>query len=565
MNALAPTISALRFPSFSRERLVVCGLLAVVSLITIYPIATVIVASFNAAPLGAPASWSVEPWRSVLADAATWKVLANTFVIAIPRTLLALVLAAALAWLCARTNLPGKKVLLGALAFMFFLPDLPWIISWMLMASPQAGLLNTWLGAQWINVFNLPGLIVLGAARVTPTLLLFLYPAFLAMDASLEEAARVSGASAWRTIWTINLPLAKPALLAVFILAFVRSVDSFELEQLIGAQAGIYVFTTRIYDLGFSGATVMPGRAMATALLLLAMTLGLVLAQTRWLGTTAFTTVSGRGFRPRTLDLGAWRWIAFVAAWLFVLITGVLPFVVLTIGSMMEVYGFIEFRMFTLRHWREALGSSSVLLSIWNTIQVGAASATLGIALALAISYVMLRSRSALRRVLDWIAWAPWAIPGLVMGLGFLWAFVSWPIFGTLWILALVFVARGLPIGTQQFSAAIRQIGAELEEAARVHGASWRQTFARIWLPLLKPALLGAWTLIFVMAVRVLDSALILTAAGTRLLSVDIFSYAGGGMMEGAVVLSLLQTAVILIGYVAARLLLGRSPLEVNA
>ena len=562
MNSFAPTIAATRTPRLMSEWIVLWSLLLVVGLLTIYPVATIVIASFNAAPFGAPAIWSIAPWQAVLSDAATWKVLATTILIAVPRTMLALVSAATLAWLVARTDVPGKKLLLGALAFLFFLPDLPWIISWMLMASPQAGLLNTWFGTNWINVFNVPGLIVLGAVRVTPTLFLFLYPAFLAMDASLEEAARVAGASAWRTIWTINLPLAKPALLAVFILAVVRSMDSFELEQMIGTQAGIYVFTTRIYDLGFSGANIMPGRALATSLLLLAITLGLVFVQARWLGTTAVTIISGRGFRPRILSLGAWRWVALGGAWLFVLLTGLLPSVVLTVASMMEVYGFIELKMFTLRHWREALQSSSVLLSIWNTIQVGAASATVGIALALAISYVVLRSQSALRRVLDGVAWLPWAVPGLVMGLGFLWAFVAWPMFGTLWILVLVFVARGLPIGTQQFSAAMKQIGTELEEAARVHGASWWQTLRRIWLPLLKPAMLGAWTLMFVMAVRVLDSALILTAAGTRMLSVDIFSYAGGGMMEGAVVLSLLQTGVIIVGYVTARLLLGGSPIE---
>jgi iron(III) transport system permease protein len=539
-------------------------LLFAVALLTFYPIATVVIASFNEASPGAPARWSLEPWRATLADATTWRVLWNTLLIALPRTLLALVLAASLAWLCARTNLPGRRVLQGALTLLFFLPDLPWIIAWMLMAAPQAGLLNTWVGAQWINVFNLPGLIALGAARVVPTLFLFLYPAFLAMDASLEEAARVAGASAWRTLRAITLPLMKPALLAIFILAFARSMDSFELEQLIGTQAGVYVLTTRIYDLGFSGADVAPGRALVTALLLLALTLGLAGAQLRWLGTTSFTTISGRGFRPHILDLGAWRWLAFGLAWLFVIVTGILPFVVLTLGSLMEVYGFIEWRLFTLRHWREALGSSSVLLSVWNTIRVGVAAATSGVALALAIAYVTRHSRTAWRRALYALAWLPWAIPGLVMGLGFLWAFVAWPIFGTLWLLALVFVARGLPIGTQQFAAALKQLGAELEEAARVHGASWRQTFARVTLPLLKPALLSAWTLIFVMAVRVLDSALILTAAGTRLLSVDIFSYAGGGMMEGAVVLSLLQTAVIIAGYVMARLLLGRSPLESN-
>jgi iron(III) transport system permease protein len=228
----------------------------------------------------------------------------------------------------------------------------------------------------------------------------------------------------------------------------------------------------------------------------------------------------------------------------------------------MEVYGFLDSNLLTTRHWTEALSNSSVIISVSNTLSVAAGAATVCVVLAMAVSYVVTRTRWPLRRVLDLTVWLPWAIPGLVIGLGYLWAFVSLPIFGTLWILALVFVARGLPIATQQFSATMAQFGLELEESGRVHGASWRQTFAQVLLPLLKPSILGAWVLIFVMAVRVLDSVLVLTAAGTRMLSVDIFSYAAGGMMEGAVVLSLIQTVVIVTGYFVARILLGRSPIE---
>ena len=158
------------------------------------------------------------------------------------------------------------------------------------------------------------------------------------------------------------------------------------------------------------------------------------------------------------------------------------------------------------------------------------------------------------------ISWAPWAVPGLVMSLGFLWAFVWLPIYGTLWLLVLVLVARGLPVGSRFFTATMVQIGAELEESARIHGASWLRTFWRIWVPLLRPAILGAWILLFVIAVRVLDLVVLLAGPGARMLAVDIFFWTVTGRQEAASVLALLQTALVLGGYLVARLLLGRTP-----
>jgi iron(III) transport system permease protein len=200
-----------------------------------------------------------------------------------------------------------------------------------------------------------------------------------------------------------------------------------------------------------------------------------------------------------------------------------------------------------------------VLTSIKNTLMVSVAAATLGVIASALISYVVTRTTWAGRKVLDLVAWTPWAVPGLVMSLGFLWAFVWLPIYGTLWLLILVFVARGLPVGSRFFTATMVQIGAELEESARIHGASWLRTFLKIWVPLLRPAVLGAWILLFVIAVRVLDLAVLLAGPGTRLLSVDIFFWTVTGRQEAASVLALLQTALVLAGYVAARLLIGRA------
>jgi iron(III) transport system permease protein len=544
------------------------GLLAVTALMVVYPLAMVLYGSLREEAPGQLGPLTLENWRDVLSDASTYRVLFTTILIALPRTLLALTLATVFAWVVARTTTPGKRLLEGLLVFMFFLPELPWVLAWMLLGAPNVGLLNQWLRALIpgvesvvnINVYSYAGLIVLGAVRSAPVLFLFVYPAFQAMDATLEEAARIAGAGGWRTVVRINLPLLLPALLASGILSFVVAMESFEIPQLLGTPAKIFVFTTKIYDLAYGGHVARFGPAMVLAVLLLVLTFSLIALQWKALGGRAYTTVSGRGYQARPLDLGRWRWLPFAFIVGFFLVFGALPFAVLLLNSLMRLSGFLGWEMLTTDHWRDALARSAVLASIRNTLVVSVAAATIGVIASALISYVVTRTTWAGRTVLDMVAWVPWAVPGLVMALGFLWAFVWLPIYGSLWLLVLVFVARGLPVGSRFFTATMVQIGAELEESARVHGASWLRTFLRIWIPLLRPAVLGAWILLFVIAVRVLDLAILFAGPGTRLLSVDIFFWTVTGRQEAASVLALLQTVLVLAGYVVARLLLSRAP-----
>jgi iron(III) transport system permease protein len=544
------------------------ALLAVTAFMVVYPLGMVLYGSLREEAPGLPGPLTVENWRSVLSDASTFRVFFTTILIALPRTLLALALATAFAWVVARTTTPGKRLLEGLLVFMFFLPELPWVLAWMLLGAPNVGLLNQWLralipgveGFLNVNVYSYAGLIVLGAVRSAPVLFLFVYPAFQAMDATLEEAARIAGAGGWRTVLRINLPLLLPALLASGILSFVVAMESFEIPQLLGTPAKIFVFTTKIYDLAYGGHVARFGPAMVLAVLLLVLTFSLIVLQWKALGGRAYTTVSGRGYQARPLDLGRWRWLPFAFIVGFFLVFGALPFAVLLLNSFMRLSGFLGWEMLTTDHWRDALARSAVLTSIRNTLVVSVAAATLGVIASALISYVVTRTTWGGRKVLDLVAWVPWAVPGLVMALGFLWAFVWLPIYGSLWLLVLVFVARGLPVGSRFFTATMVQIGAELEESARIHGASWLRTFLKIWVPLLRPALLGAWILLFVIAVRVLDLAVLFAGPGTRLLSVDIFFWTVTGRQEAASVLALLQTALVLGGYVVARLLLGRAP-----
>jgi len=542
------------------------ALLAVTTVMVIYPLGMVLYGTVKDGAPGQPGGFTLAHWRAVLGDADTYRVLLNSILIAVPRTLLALLLATVFAWCIARTTTPGKRLLEGLLVFLFFLPELPWVLAWMLLGAPNVGLLNQWLRAivpgveTFINVYSYAGLIILGAVRSAPVLFLFVYPAFQAMDATLEEAARMAGAGGWRTIRRVNLPLLMPALLASGILSFVVAMESFEIPQLLGTPAKIFVFTTRIYDLAYGGHVARFGPAMVLAVLLLLLTVSLIVVQWRLLKGRAFTTISGRGYQARPVDLGRWRWVPFGAIVGFFVVFGALPFVVLLLNSFMELSGFLSWELFTTRHWADALGRTAVLTSIKDTILVSVAAATLGVILSAVISYVVTRTTWAGRKVLDLVAWGPWAVPGLVMALGFLWAFVWLPIYGTPWLLVLVLVARGLPVGSRFFTATMVQLGAELEESARIHGASWLRVFVRIWVPLLRPAILGAWILLFVIAVRVLDLVVLLAGPGSRMLSADIFFWTVSGRQEAASVLALLQTALVMLGYVIARLLLGRAP-----
>jgi iron(III) transport system permease protein len=267
-------------------------------------------------------------------------------------------------------------------------------------------------------------------------------------------------------------------------------------------------------------------------------------------------TVSGRGYKAKPLELGRWRWATFGAIAGFFLVFGVLPFAILAVNSFMRVSGFFNPDLITPRHWDVVLHRASLIDSIRNTLIVGVGAATLGVISCALLSYTVTRTRWKGRRLLDVIAWIPWAVPGIVIALGFLWAFVSLPIYGTLWLLVLVYVARGFPIGSRFFTSMMVQVGNELEESSRIHGASWTRTFIHIWLPLLRPAVIGAWILLFVISVRVLDSALLLAGPTTRVLSVDIFQLQTTGRAEQASVLAIIQTGIISVGYVMSRLLL---------
>jgi iron(III) transport system permease protein len=389
-----------------------------------------------------------------------------------------------------------------------------------------------------------------------------LYPAFRNVDATLEESSLASGATRWQTTVRVTLPLLAPALLATAALSIVVGMESFETEQLLGVPAGIFVFTTRIYDFLYNQRSSEFGPASALSMVLVALTLLLVIIQRRILAGRSYTSVSGRGYQPRPTDLGPWRWLTFGIVVGYFIVFGVAPIVVLILTSFMQVSGFFTPELLTTRVWSKVLASPTLVTSIQNTLFVGVSAATAGVVLAALASYVITRMRWAGRSTMDTLVWLPIAVPGLVLALGFLWAYVGLPIYGTIWMLVLAYMVRGLPTSSRFFTSTMVQISAELEEASRVHGATWLQTFIRVWQPLLRPALVSAWVFLFVIAVRSLDAALLLTGPSSEVLSVSIFQQASRGDGSAASALAIIQTGIISIAYLLVRPFMRSSEAE---
>jgi iron(III) transport system permease protein len=503
-------------------------------------------------------------------DPHTYTLLITTLWLAVVRTMLTVMTAVFLAWAITRTNIPFRRFFEWSILLIFFMPLLPRILAWILMLSPKTGLFNQFLrmilpiGQGGIDIFSYGGIIFVGVLLWSPILFILLVPAFRAMDASLEESARMSGASLWTTIWRIDVPLMAPALVAAAALAFVKMMESFVIEAMLGIRANIYVLTTKIYDYVAHRQPPEYPQAMALAVSLLLITLIAVFLQWKLLGRREFTTVTGRGYRVHPTDLGGWKYMVFSLVLVFVLLNLFLPLAVLIWGSLMKFAGIFVSDMYTFSHYQNAFSSPELLTSIWNSIIMATTSATIGMILCSLIGYIVVKTDFRIRGVIDLIAWIPWAIPGIVMALGFLWTYILLPLpfgislYGSLTLMVLVFITLSFPIGTRTMTSTIIQLSNELEESSRVHGASWTQTFTRIILPLVSPGFAAGWLLVFALAVKNLDTVILLYSPKAIVMSTVIFNWWELGLFEEAIVLGLIQAALIAMAYLGFDFLVKR-------
>jgi iron(III) transport system permease protein len=541
----------------SAETRVVVGLSVIVTVLVVAPLVMVAVGAIREAG-GASAS----PLLTVLGST---RIIGNTVLVGLGTTLLAVMIGGALAFALVRIATPGRDLLARLVTLPLYITPLLTAIAWSWLGSPRGGLINLVarqvLGVDSLVDLHTPGgVIFVAALAYVPLPFLLIGAALRGMDPSLEESARVHGASKFAALRLVSLPLVLPATLASLLLVLVQAMGLFSVPAVLGMPSGFYVAGTEIYRL-LSNYPPRVGLAASWGLLLLVVTAALIALQSVILSRRSFVTVTGKAYRPRLVEIGAAGYLLAGLGWTYVVVAVILPVATLIWAALVNFITIDSKLMaFDFRHFSYVLFEyPKTYLALKNSLILGAAAATGACALGLAIGWVVVRARSPLRFYLDQVSMFPLAMPSMVLALGLLWLYVNLkalPIYGTLGILLLAYVTHYLPFGVRAGSAALRQLHPELEDAARMTGAGWSQTFRWIVVPLTRPTLIATWALVFVLAMQEVSASILLYTSRTVVLSVAVFDLWEAGNVNALAALSVLQltiTFLILLVVIRAR------------
>jgi iron(III) transport system permease protein len=530
--------------------------LVVVCVLVLPPLLAVVYSSFVHGDDIWHGSRTFVHYRDVLGARSTGTAVVNTLVFAAGSSILGVLFAALVAFFVERTNAIGRRLTYVAAIVSFGVPTVIQTMGWILLIGPNSSFLNTtvhgWFGAGFptVNLFSMPAMIFVQATILFPAMLLLVAPSFRATDPSLEQAAAISGASRSRTLVAVTFPLVAPSLLAATLLGFIVSLEAFEVPALVGTPANIRVLSTMIYGRINSFAPDY-GAAAAFASLLMVVTIVGVYAYHRATARAyRFVTVTGKGYRPQRLDLGAGRWLAGLGL-LVVCVVVVAPILILLWTSMLPFYAapsLHELHRLTFSNFADVLDTPGFVDSVKNSVVLGVGTVALVLAIGLLAGWSVVRRRNALSRVLDHVAAIPLVAPGIVLSLAILRVFIRLPlhIYGSLWALLIAFVIHYVPYGVRYSSSGVMAIHPELEEAAAVGGASRVRSLGVIVAPLLRPALFAAAIFVFMSSVRQLSLVVLLTGVNVNVVASEIFALWGIGSLTQAATASMLVVAAIL-------------------
>jgi iron(III) transport system permease protein len=462
----------------------------------------------------------------------------------------------ALAFFCVRSNAPLKPLLYAASIVPLIVPGILYTISWVYLIGGNVGVIkkffgNFGLGFLVPDAFSMPGMILIDGLHLAPLVFLLMYAAFRSTDPALEESAMMSGATVPQTVRRVTLPLVRPALLGAVLIMVVRGLESFETPAVLGMPSGTWVFTSRIFDALHTYPIKYDQASIYSLTLLLITALGLLLVQYMNRRSERFQTVTGKGFRARTLDLGKWRWPVSIGFLLYFVIAVIAPLLILLWMSLLPYYqtpGIEPLKALTFGNYAKLFETRGVTDSVQNSVILAVTSATAVMLFTAVISWMVLKSKFKGRKLLDLLASFPLAMPGLVLGVALIFIYLRspLPIYGTLLILFIAYVTRYLPYGMRYSGSSLAQVGAELEESAKMSGATWRDTFRRIVIPLMAPGLVAGWIYVVVVSVRELSSSILLYSQSTRVLSVTIWEFWQNGETGVLAALGVCMVAVLM-------------------
>jgi len=548
----------IRRAGLSAEKVVGFILLGLVFILTAYPVGLLFLNSFVVSDPGKAITWGFSAWTAAFHDDTLPVALANTFSLAAIRMVIAVTIAIFFAWAVTRTDMPFKGFIEVSLWLGFFLPVLPMTLGWVLLLDPTYGIINKALMYLFgftkapLDIYSYWGIVWCHLAFSVSIRFLLMSPAFRSMDAALEEAARMSGSNNLGTLLRISIPILAPAILASITLGFIKSLESFEIEWILGNPAGISVASTKIYDF-LHWEPPYYGRATALSGVFLLTIFFLVWLQRMLIRNREYTTVTGRGFSVRPISLGPWRWVCCGFCLLFIFVMILLPLATLIMGTFMNVFGFFNLEtVWTTSHWVESFDDPVFLNSLKNTLMLAGGATLIGVLFYALISYAVVRTRFPGRGLTDFFSWLPWALPGVLLSLAMLWIVLgSGGIFrfmyGTVVVLILAVIIKEMPLGTQMMKSGTMQISRELEESSRMSGASWITTFRRIMLPLLNPTLVAVGIVMIIISVREISAIVFLSSYRSRTISLLMMDYIEDQSLEKATVVGVFTVILILI------------------
>ena len=505
------------------------GMFLLVVIAVSAPLVFLVLGSFSTASMPGSFSFSEMGWQNYTKtwlDPELYKLFWNTFIYVTGSTAVGITLAAVLAWLAERSDMPGKIWIYAGVPMTLAIPGMLQAMAWILLLSPRVGFANKAiadllsLDSLPFNIYSLSGMVFVEGLRLVPTAFLMLVPLLRSMDPSLEEVAATSGASPQRTLRKISLMLMLPGLTAVLIYQALTALEVFEVPGILGLPVGIHVFSTKIYSI-LSSVSFVPayGEANALAILYVAVAIGATIVYARIISRSErYTIVTGKGYRPRVQKLGKWKIPAIALVLIFLLLSAIAPFLVLAYISFLpflQVPSMEAFASMTWNNYREVFKADLIGTVLWNTLIMVAVTSTATAVISFLVSLIVVRSKFWGRKILDQLAFLPHAIPGMVMGLAMLWLFlqvdkVGIPLFGTIWAISIAFTINFMSYGTRAMNAAILQIHKDLEEAASISGAPQWRVMWRVFLPLLMPSFIGVWIWTLLHAIRIAGTPLLL-------------------------------------------------------
>jgi len=549
-------------------------------LLILVPLVRLIVNSFQLGHPAMPEGWTLQNYLAAYSLPTFYRALGTTVVLSVVGTIITLAIAILFAWLIERTDMPLRNVAWTLILIPMAVPGVLFALGWALLLSPKTGAINLALRALLepigiqlsqgpLNIYSLSGLIFLDGLRGVTTIFLMVVGAFRMMDPSLEEAARVSKASAASSFFQVTLPVLLPAVLTAAMYEFVSSMESFEAPLAVGLPAGIFVLSTLIYFTVRLQAPVDYGLGAVFGVTYMVMLLFLLWGYRRAVRhSERYTTVTGKGYRPRVVSLGRWRYVALTMFVLYFFLTVLAPFAILLWTSLLPSYrppSWQALSLLSLENFSEVFSRRHFFGVVWNTLILMTLAATVTMLLAFFVSWIVVRTKIRGRALLDGLMFLPHSIPGIVIALAMIMAYLTAPlsylkIYGTLWIVAMGLIVSYIAFGTRLMNSSIGQIHQELEEAAYVCGATSTRTLLAITMPLLFPAFAAGWIWVSVHALRAFSIPLMLSSKKNEVFSVLMWQYWSDGDVSLASTLGVL----LMIALVPLTLLMRRFIVRVS-